>query len=343
MSIPATMLAICAGAPGAADVLQAAAVPVPRPGPGQVLVRVDAASVNFSDVKRRRGDVYPFPTDWPYTPGGEIAGTVAACGQGVDGFAPGTPVFGLAGGDGRGGYAQYAVAVAAQLNAIPPGLDAARASALVIAGGTAMLLLRDAGRLASGETVLIPGAAGGVGQYAVQIARQRGARLVIATASSPARAQAALALGAHVAIDDTRPGWADEVLRATDGAGVDLLLESAGGAVLAQGLRALAPFGRAIVYGAASGLAATLGPADIEHLLYAPARNQSVEAFNLGGWFMQRPQAAGTALGELIGSVLGGAIAVPPITRLPLVQAAEAHRRMEGRQVVGKIVLEPWA
>ena len=343
MSIPATMLAMRASAPGSADALQSVRVPVPRPGPGQVLVRVEAASVNFSDVKRRRGDVYPFPTDWPYTPGGEIAGSVAACGDGVDGLAIGTPVFGLAGFDGRGGYAQYALALAAQVNPIPPGLDAARASVLVIAGGTAMLLIKHAGRLAAGESVLIPAAAGGVGHYAVQIARQAGARLVIAGASSKAKAEAALANGAHVTIDDTRDGWADEVQRATDGAGVDLLLESSGGAVLAPGLRALAPFGRAIVYGAASGRSGTLSAADLEHLLYAPALNQSLAAFNLGGWFMARPQQAGAAMGELIGGVLAGAITTPPITTLPLAQAAEAHRRLEARQVLGKIVLDPWA
>lgn len=343
MSVPATMLALRASAPGAPDVLRAVTTPVPHPGPGQVLVRVEAASVNYSDVKRRRGDVYPFPTGWPYTPGGEIAGTVAATGAGVDGPAVGTPVFGLAGADGSGGYAQFALAGAAQLQPIPPGLDAARASALVIAGGTATLLLRDAGKLVAGEAVLIPGAAGGVGHYAVQIARRRGARLVIAATSSAARAQAALACGAHAVVDDTRPGWADEVLRATDGAGVDLLLESGGGTTLAQGLRALAPFGRAIVYGAASGRGAVLGPADIEHLLYAPARNQSVAAFNLGDWFMQRPQAAGAAMGELIAGVLRGDLVVPPITRLPLTQAAEAHRRLEAREVIGKLVLDPWA
>ena len=343
MSVPATMLAVQASAPGSADALRSVRVPVPRPGPGQVLLRVEAASVNFSDVKRRRGDVYPFATDWPYVPGGEVAGTVAACGEGVESLAAGTPVFGLAGFDGRGGYAQYALAVAAQVNPIPPGLDAARASVLVIAGGTAMLLVREAGRLAAGETVLIPAAAGGVGHYAVQIARRLGAKLVIAGASSPAKAQAALANGAHVSVDETRESWADEVLRATDGAGVDLLLESSGGVVLAQGLRALAPFGRAVVYGAASGHAATLGAADLEHLLYAPARNQSLAAFNLGGWFMARPQAAGAALGELIGAVLSGAITTPPITTLPLAQAAEAHRRLEVRQVTGKIVLDPWA
>lgn len=343
MSIPNQMLAMQASQPGAPAVLKPVGVPVPRPGPGQVLVRVEATSVNFSDVKRRRGDVYPFATAWPYTPGGEIAGTVAACGEGVQGLLPGQPVFGLAGGDGRGGYAQFALAVAAQLNPIPPGLDAARASALVIAGGTAMLLLRDAARLAAGETVLIPGAAGGVGHYAVQIARKRGARLVVAAASSRARADAALALGAHVVVDDSQPGWADEVRRATDGAGVDVLLESAGGPVLAQGLRALGPFGRAVVYGAASGQAAVLAEADIEHLLYAPAMNQSLAAFNLGGWFMHRPQAAGAALGELIGAVLGGRISVPPITTLPLTQAAEAHQRLQARQAIGKIVLDPWA
>ena len=342
MLLPHTMQAARIHAQGGPDELRVETVPVPRPGPGQVLIRVESASVNFSDVKRRRGDAYPFPTALPFVPGGEVAGTVAALGPGVDGPAVGSAVFALVGGDGQGGYAQFALAYAPQVTPLPPGLDADRASVLIVAGATAVLMLQQVARLQAGESILIPAAAGAVGGYAVQLARHLGAGLIVAGVSTPAKAEQARALGAHVSVDYTRPGWADEVRRATDGRGVAVLLEASGGALLAQGLHALAPFGRAIVYGAASGRAATLDAATLERFFYAPAPNQSLMAFNVGGWFVERPQVAGEALGGLIGLVARGVVALPPIQRLPLSEAAQAHRLLETRQTSGKLVLKPW-
>jgi NADPH:quinone reductase len=326
---------------GGPETLKLETVPVPTPGQGQVLIRVESASVNFSDVKRRRGDMYPFATPLPFVPGGEVAGTIAAVGPGVTELAPDMPVFGLVGGDGQGGYAQYAVAVAAQVNPRPPALDADRASALIVAGGTAMLLVKTVAGLQAGETILIPAASGSVGSYAVQIAKRVGAKVVAAAGSQP-RADAALALGADIAIDYSRSDWAAEVHRATGGQGVDVLLEASGGLMLAQGLEALAPFGRAVVYGAASGRSAALDTHAIERFFYAPAQNQSLIAFNLGGWFIGRPDAAGAALGELIGGVLSGTIVTPPIQTLPLTEATQAHRLLESRQSIGKLILKPW-
>ena len=114
------------------------------------------------------------------------------------------------------------------------------------------------------------------------------------------------------------------------------------GLELCEGLRALAPFGRAVVFGAASGQPARLDAATLDHFFYAPAPNQSLTAFNIGGWFMARPQAAGAALGELVGAVASGAIRPPALHTLPLAQAAQAHRQMEARQTSGKLVLKPW-
>ncbi|RTL16091.1 MAG: quinone oxidoreductase [Burkholderiales bacterium] len=329
-------------AQGGPEQIRIETVPVPVPGPGQVLIRVESASVNFSDVKRRRGDAYPFESVPPFVPGGEVAGTVAALGAGVAGPAVGSPVFALVGGNGQGGYAQFALAYAPQVTPLPPGLDADRASVLIVAGATAALMLRQVARLQAGQSILVPAAAGAVGSYVVQLARHLGAGLVVAGVSSAAKGEAARELGAHVSVDYTRPGWADEVLRATDGRGVDVLLEASGGDVLAQGLRTLAPFGQAIVYGAASGEAATLDPATLERFFYAPAPNQSLVAFNVGGWFLQRPQQAGAALGELIGLIAQGSVKTPAILTMPLAAAAEAHRLLESRQTSGKLVLKPW-
>jgi NADPH:quinone reductase len=142
---------------GPPDVLVLEEVPVPRPGPGQVLIKVESAGVNFSDVKRRRNDAYPFPTTLPYTPGGEVAGTVEALGEGAEGPSVGTPVFALVGADGSTGYAQFALANASGVIPIPPGLSADAASGLVIAGSTAVLILKEAARLRAGETVLVQG------------------------------------------------------------------------------------------------------------------------------------------------------------------------------------------
>lgn len=342
MQLPAQMIAARAHRPGGPEVLVTESVPVPVPGPGQVLIRVESASVNFSDVKRRRGDAYPFPTALPFVPGSEVAGTVAALGPDVDGPVVGSPVFALAGEDGRGGYAQFALARAAQVMPLPQGLDADRASVLIVAGATAALLIHQVAGLQAGQSLLVPAAAGAVGSYAVQLARRRGAGLVVAGVGHPAKAELAIACGAHVAVDYTRRDWVEEVRRATDGRGIDVLLEASGGDLLAQGLQVLAPFGRAVVYGAASGHAAVLDAATLERLLYAPAPNQSVMAFNLGGWFQERPQAAAAALGELVGLVARGVIATPTIRCLPLAQAAQAHHLLETRQTSGKLVLKPW-
>ncbi len=342
MPHPQTMQAARIHAQGGAERLRLETVAVPQPGPGQVLIRVEAASVNFSDVKRRRGDAYPFASALPFVPGGEVAGTVAAVGPGVEAPAVGAPVFALVGGDGQGGYAQFALAYAPQVTPLPPGLDFDRACGLIVAGATAALILKQVACLQPGQSILVPAAAGAVGSYVVQLAKHMGAGLIVAGVSTPAKAALARSLGAHVSVDYTQPAWAEEVRRATDGRGVDVLLEASGGNLLAQGMAALAPFGRAIVYGAASGQAAALDAATLERFFYAPAPNQSLVAFNVGGWFLERPQRAAEVLGELIGLVVSGIVATPTIQRMPLAEAAEAHRLLETRQTSGKLVLKPW-
>ena len=327
---------------GAPDVLTQEELPTPQPGPGQVLVKVEAAAVNYADLMRRRNDPYPFPTPLPFTPGGEVAGAVEALGEGVAGPAVGTPVFALVGNDGSNGYAQYAVANAGQVIPIPPGLGAEQACALVVAGVTAMLTLTEAARLQAGESVLVQGAAGGVGSYAVQLAKLHGAGAVIAAASSPERRALAARLGADHTVDYTQPDWPDRVREFTGGRGVDVVLEMVGGRVFEQSLACLAPFGRAVVYGFASGEAGRLDPQIHREFFHSPAPNQSLIAFNLGLWFGLRPQPAIGALRTLIGFVLSGQVRVQIGHVLPLSGAAEAHRMIEGRRTTGKIVLKPW-
>nr|WP_168504756.1 zinc-binding dehydrogenase [Streptomyces sp. S1D4-11]QIY93309.1 zinc-binding dehydrogenase [Streptomyces sp. S1D4-11] len=326
---------------GGPEVLRQVELPDPQPGPGQVLIRVESAAVNFSDVMRRRGDVYPVATPSPFVPGAEVAGTVVALGPGVDGPAVGTKVFGSVGADGSGGYAELALAYAPSLIPIPEGLDSDAAAGIVVSGLAATVILTELIELRKGQSVFIPAAAGGVGQYAVQIAKLLGADTVIAGASTPAKRQIALDLGADHAVDYTQDDWPEEVRELTGGVGVDGALEMSGPARLAQTLRVLAPFGRLVVLGSVSGTTEGLDPAALAPLLYDPAPSQSLIGFNLGIWFEHRLPEAGKALHRLVGWVASGEVRTPATQPLPLAEAAEAHRLLETGQTTGKLILKP--
>jgi NADPH:quinone reductase-like Zn-dependent oxidoreductase len=327
---------------GSPDVLVYETMPTPTPGPGEILTRVEAAAVNYADLMRRSATPYPFPTSLPYHPGSEVAGTVAALGEGVAGPALGTPVFALVGRDGSSGYAQYATASANQVIPIPPGLSSDQACAVVVAGLTALLILKQVGRVQPGETVFVPGAGGGVGLYAVQLAKLLGAGLVIGGASSDIKRSAAQAHGADIVIDYTQADWAAQVQAHTGGRGADVVLEMSGGAVFAESLRCLAPFGRMVVFGMAGREPLQFDPAAQMEFFYRPALNQSLLVFNLGLWFGLQPAIAVGALEELIGYVARGLLQVPISHRFPLAEAAAAHRLIEARQTTGKVILQPW-
>lgn len=326
---------------GTVEVLEYLELPTPQPGPGQILIKVESAAVNFADVLRRRNDPYPFPTPLPFVPGGEIAGTVEKLGDGVSGPPVGTSVFALAG-TGSGGYAQYALANATGVIPIPPGLSLDAAASLVVAGSTAVLLLTEAARLQPGESVLIPAAAGGVGTYAVQVAKLLGAGTIIAAASSPDKQALAKNLGADHVVDYTQPGWSQTVLDVTAGRGADIVLEVTGGDVFEQSLACLAPFGRLVVYGRTSGMPLAFSADTIHKMFYDPSPNQSIINFNLGLWFGLRPERAIATLQTLIGFVVAGKVDVQVGQVLPLNRVREAHRLLEERRSTGKIVLKPW-
>ncbi|MBX2800091.1 MAG: zinc-binding dehydrogenase [Myxococcales bacterium] len=336
-----TMWAVRAETFGAPEVLRPARVAVPEPGPGQVLIRVEAAAVNYSDVMRRRASPYPFPTSLPYTPGGEVAGTVEALGEGVSGLDEGMPVFAVVGEGGESGYAQFALARAASTTPLPPGMDPHVACGLLVAGATAVLLLTDASRLQAEESVLVQAAAGGVGSLAVQIAKAMGAGTVVAAASTPAKRRLALQLGADHTLDYTRPDWPQQLAQQLPG-GVDVILDMVGGASLEQSLGCLAPFGRVVVYGSASPEPRSLSQGALGRWLSDPALGQTVSSFNLGAVFAHRPERAGRAIGTLM-ELIGSGQVTPRIGHvLPLSRAAEAHALLEERRSSGKIVLRPW-
>ncbi|WP_334054477.1 quinone oxidoreductase family protein [Burkholderia cepacia] len=242
---------------GGPDALVYEEVPDPAIEDDDVLIRVDAAGVNFADVMRRRGDDYPEQSPTPFTLGAEVAGTVAAVGKAVTTIPVGTPVLAT---PGAGGYAQYIRVPASIVIPLPPGLDAVRAAALMAHGLTAALVLRQAARLAPGETVLVEAAAGGVGSFAVQLAKQYGAGKVIAAASTPEKRALAERLGADASVDYTAPDWAERVRTLTGGKGVDVILETAGGDNVAEAFKALASFGRMIFIGQSSGKTSLIDP-----------------------------------------------------------------------------------
>ena len=316
---------------GSPDVLAFRDVAEPTPGAGEVLIRVEAAGVNFSDIMWRRGQ-YDVKTPLPFIPGAEVAGTIVAVGPDVTGYALGTHVVSA---PPSGGYAQFVVAPIATTFPIPDGISAIEAVSLMAQGLTAVLVLRKSGRLAPGERVLVEAAAGGVGSIAVQLAKLYGASKVIAAASSPEKRAFAEALGADASVDYTVPGWAKTVRALTDGRGVDVVLDFVGGESTAQGLEALAPFGRLVVIGKAAGDAAPIAPWSLEH------GNQSIVGFRIFG-FAETPSIIAEAMGELIGLVQAGKIKLPSGGAFPLAQAADVHRLMEDRKSTGKLVLQPW-
>lgn len=307
-------------------------VPDAVAGPGQVLIRVEAVGLNFADVIRRRGHAYPEPSPTPFTLGIEVAGTVAALGEGVTGFEIGASVMAT---PGAGGYAQFIAVPAALVVPLPPGVPAVLAAAVVAHGASASIALRHAAKLQPGETVLIEGAAGGLGTFAVQLAKLMGAK-VIAAASTPEKRALAEKLGADASVDYTKPDWVQQVRDLTNGRGVDVVLETAGGKMVDQALQALAPFGRMVFIGQSSGEGAQIDPWSLTE------RNITVTGFYVNG-FAQLPGLLQATMEELMGFIMTGKL-VPQVGHvLPLAQAAEAHRLLENRQTSGKVVLQPWA
>ncbi len=313
---------------GGPEVLRLEDAPVPEPGPGEALVRVAAAGVNYADTRRRLG-IYVEPTPLPWVVGSEIAGTVAKLGPDVTGVQEGQRVMALLAG---GGYADYAVVSARALLPIPPTLSFTQAAALPLQGLTAYYLLKLSGRLEPGESVLVHAAAGGVGTLAVQMAKLLGAGKVIATASTPAKLEFACSLGADVQIDYTSEDMVAAVRAATNNQGADIILDAVGGAVFEQSLRCLASFGRLVVYGLASGQAVECNPVRLMR------RNQSVVGFYLGQ-LMARPEQLRPAVQEIAGWLAEEKLRLMIGHIFPLEEAASAHRQMEARATTGKIVL----
>lgn len=324
------MIHVAIDRPGGPEVLRPCEAPVPAPGPGQVRVRVQAAGVNRPDVLQRRG-LYPMPPGVTPIPGLEVAGVVDAVGDGVDGWSLGQPVCGLTEG---GGYAEHCLVPTGQLLPWPEGLTAAQAAALPETFFTVWANLFMAGRAQAGETLLVHGGTSGIGMTALMLAREFGLR-AISTDGGPDKGAMALRFGAERSIDHRSHDFLPEVMAWSGGQGVDLVLDILGASAFERNLAALRKDGRLLLIGFMGGV--------------------QVEAFNLMPILLKRLVVTGSTLRarsaaekaaiaaqlrQRVWPVLAEGRCVPHVHAcFPLAHASEAHRLMESRQHVGKIVL----
>jgi len=320
------MRAIVVHALGGPEVLTLRPHPVPQPGPGEVRVRLHAIGVNFSDTERRRG-VYDAPT-LPWIPGNEAAGVVDALGPGVDPAWLGRRVAFWAMRT-SGAYAEYTVVTAAALFALRDDLDFAVGAALPVQGLTAYGLSHVATHMEAGQTALVHAAAGGVGALLVQLLRKRGVR-VFGTASTEAKREILRGFGVlPLAYGPTLPGLLHD---ATAGRGVDVVFDSVGRTTREESFAALARYGHLVYYGEASGPPA---PFQVDDLF---GRCLQVSAFWLGA---DPPELWDNARRDLQSWVADGALQITLGQSFPLEAAPEAHRRLEGRETHGKLLLLP--
>src|SRR3954452_10719324 len=306
---------------GGPEVLRLVDLPVPEPGPDEVLVRVARAGVNFADTHQRQ-DQYVARQSLPMIPGGEVAGVREDTGERVVALT------------GHGGYAEYVAASANRCFPVPDGVDYDTALALLIQGLTAWHLYRTAGRVAHGETVVVHSAAGGVGSLAVPLGKGMEAGRVIATAGSEERRQLAVELGADVAVDGSPDGLAERLIEANHGRKVDVVFDAAGGRVFEESAEALAPFGRLVVYGISSREQNEVRTGRLMR------RSHTVAGFWLFA-ALDRPAMVDEALADLFARVARGELRVVVGGTYPLSEAARAQIDLAERRTRGKLVLDP--
>jgi NADPH2:quinone reductase len=313
---------------GPATATRVADRPDPDPSAG-IVVEVKAAGVSFPEVLQTRGE-YQYKPELPFVPGSEVGGIVRSA-PADSGFAAGDKVaaFCL-----TGAFAELVVAPAAMTFALPDGLDFAQGAALILNYHTAYFALVTRGRLKAGETVLIHGAAGGVGTATIQVAKGLGAR-TIAVVSSDEKAAVATAAGASDVVRSDGP-WKDEVSALTGGAGVDVVVDPVGGDRFTDSLRSLARTGRLVVVGFTGG---AIPEVKVNRLLL---RNTEVIGAGWGEYIMSTGLAYGAEVGVEIAKLAAAGHIDPPIgARFPLERAGEALALMDNRQATGKVVLEP--
>jgi NADPH2:quinone reductase len=320
---------------GGPDELRLTKAPMPVAAPGQVLIKAAAIGLNLGDAIIRSGRS-GLQLPMPFVPGGEVAGTVAALGEGVSGLRVGDRVLGAIFAEPRldGGYAEFVVLSADVAFKLPDAVSFDVAVALAVQGLTAEQLL--ARNTVVGKSVLVHSAAGGVGQLLVRLARLAGARGIVGTVGSAAKRDAAIAAGADQVVVSATPDWAIEAPGP-----YDVIFDATGGEITAAGLPLLAPEGRYAVYGGASGVYPSFGPTQMAGVTAAAQTIAGFSLWSLLGDPMRRGPALKASYDRLFAAVADGSLAVDIGHRFALAEAAEAHRLIESRGSVGKIVLVP--
>ena len=308
------------------DVLKYEDVPVPEPKAGEVLIKVEAASLNRADLGLRKGTYRIAADALPVIPGREFAGTITELGAGVNDYKAGQRVVGY---PSLGGYAEYAVAKVAEVRAVPDGVTAAQAAALPTAALTAWFGLKTDGALKSGEWLLIHGGSSGVGVAAIQIAKHLGAK-VIATSGSEVKCRRLRQLGADVTIDVSENDFLPEVMRVTDNRGVDVVLEMIGGEVYQKSLRALAPGGRLVSIGGAFGAVPDPPPVLTE--------GRKATRFSITNYLKTKPEDF-KELDIILKLVQEKKFDAGIGKTFPLAETGAAQKYLEGREHFGKVML----
>ena len=308
------------------DVLKYEDVPVPEPKAGEVLIKVEAASLNRADLGLRKGTYRIAADALPVIPGREFAGTIAKLGAGVNEFTLGQRVVGY---PSLGGYAEYAVAKTSEVRPVPDGVTSAQAAALPTASLTAWFGLQTDGDLKSGEWLLVQGGSSGVGVAAIQIAGHLGAK-VIATSGSEVKCRRLRTLGADVTIDVSENDFVAEVLRVTNNRGVDVVLEMIGGEVYQKSLKVLAPGGRLFSIGGAFGPLPDPPPTLTE--------GRKATRFSITNFLKAKPEEF-KQLDKLLQLVQEKKFDVGIGKTFPLSETRAAQRYLEGREHFGKVML----
>ena len=323
------MRAVIATEPGGPEVLTVAELPDPEIGPGEVLLDVVAAGLNRADLLQRKG-FYPPPPGTSDVIGMECSGTVAALGEGVEGWAVGDPACALLAG---GGYAGRVAVPAGQLMPVPEGVDLVTAAALPEVAATVWSNVFMVAGLQPQETLLVHGGAGGIGSFAIQLAHRLGAR-VVTTAGTPEKLATCADLGADVTVNYREEDFVEAVRTVTDGAGADVVLDNMGAKYLARNIDALATEGRLVIIGLQGGTKAEL---DINKLL---RKRGAVIATNLRGRPVGEKSAICASVVEHVWPLVADGL-VRPIVHgtFPLAEAATAHALMESGEHSGKILL----
>ena len=306
---------------GGADKLSLEEIERPTPKADEVLIKVAAAGINYADTMMRSGNYLTKP-DLPLTLGYEAAGTIEELGEKVTNLQKGQRVLATT---SSGGYAEFATANAKSVIPIPDELGFGESTALLVQGLTALGLLNDT---KSSDSILIHAAAGGVGSLLVQLAKLKGLK-VIGTASSEEKLQMVADLGADYAINYSEDDWTDEVLKATDGKGVDWIIEMVGGDIVAKNLQILATHGTMWVYGSASGEDFKVS------VLSLMPKNHIIRGY----WLMNESVENRIKFTKELLENLGAGRLKIQVTGFPLENAREAHEAIENRKTTGKVVL----